>query len=100
MRVTFNLSIFLLLDFIATTYVVLTNNSQYFLAVQQLGDGSKEYFLVTLSGKIPQEEVDKVNKKLDSLGFPKSSGFPVKSDCENDEYVKSVKMQKELHHHH
>jgi len=73
---------------------VFTDSTHYFLAVHHLSDGSKGYFAAAVSGQVPTEEMDKIYKKLDSLGLFLSSAYSVKSDCENDDYVNYVRSFK------
>jgi len=76
--------------------VVLTDNENYYMGVDQFKDGSREYFVATVSDNIPIGEMDKIYKKMDSLGFPVSSSFAVKSNCEQDEYMKMIKQKLKL----
>jgi len=79
-----------------TTRIVLTDNEHYYLGVDKFKDGSKEYYVATVSDNIPVGEMDKIYKKIDSLGFPVSRTYALKSNCEQDEFIKSVKQMLKL----
>jgi len=82
-------------EYVATTYVVLTDNTHYYLGVEEFANGFKGYYLATVSDHVPIEEVHKVYNKIESLGFPISSSYAVKSKCETDKYIKKVKLVKD-----